>query len=141
MRDLKATVWPSGTRAFSYDCWPGTLQPRTDNALTVSINVIPTLAPIAGAKIGADIAKKLDGHSLAEHLKSNAGVFQRDRLLFKHGGRWESGFAEKHKHNQAAVHHRDLMAIRIDSDCGCKEGVCVRGRAISNGQFKPMVYT
>jgi len=140
MRGAKTSVWPGGTRAFSYWRWPGTLEPRTEHALTGHVDVFPTLAEIAGAEIPEDIASELDGYSMFELLKSPDGAFPRDRLLFKHGARWESGFAAQHKYIQAAVHQGDHMAIRIDT-CTCGEGVCVRGRAIKNKTAKSMAYT
>jgi hypothetical protein len=73
-------------------------------------------------------------------LKSPDGAFPRDRMLFLHGARWESGFAEQHRYIQAAVHQGDYRAVRIDT-CPCKEGVCIRGRAVKNGTAKSMVYT
>jgi arylsulfatase A-like enzyme len=140
MRGAKTSVWPGGTRAFSYWRWPGTLEPRTEQALTGYVDVFPTLAEIAGVEIPEDIASELDGYSLLDLLKSPDGAFPRDRLLFKHGARWESGFAAKHKYIQAAVHQGDHMAIRIDVG-SCKEGVCSRGRAVKNKTAKSMAYT
>ena len=140
MRGAKTSVWPGGTRAFSYWRWPGTLEPRTEQALTGYVDVFPTLAEIAGVEIPEEIASELDGYSLFDLLKSPDGAFPRDRLLFKHGARWESGFAAKHKYIQAAVHQGDHMAIRIDVG-SCKEGVCARGRAVKNKTGKSMIYT
>ncbi len=140
MRGAKTSVWPGGTRAFSYWRWPGTLTPRTEEALTGYIDVAPTLAEIAGVELPQEVADEIDGHSLLGLLKSADGAFPRDRLLFKHGARWESGFAEQHKYIQAAVHQGNHLAIRIDT-CPCKEGVCARGRAVKEGRAKSMVYT
>ncbi|MBT3376984.1 MAG: sulfatase-like hydrolase/transferase [Lentisphaerae bacterium] len=140
MRGAKTSVWPGGTRAFSYWRWPATLEPRTEHALTGYIDVFPTLAEIAGVTIPAEVASELDGYSLFDLLKSPEGAFPRDRLLFEHGARWESGFAAKHKYTQAAVHQGDHMAIRIDT-CPCKEGVCIRGRAVKHKTATSMVYT
>jgi arylsulfatase A-like enzyme len=141
MRGTKASVWPGGTRAFSYWRWPGTLTPRTEEALTGYIDVAPTLAEIAGVEFPKEVADELDGHSLLRLLKSPDGDFPRDRLLFKHAARWGSGFAEQHKYIQAAVHQGDHMAVRIDTSCRCKEGVCVRARAVKKGKSTSMVYT
>jgi len=140
MRGAKTSAWPGGTRAFSYWRWPGTLQPRTEHALTGYIDVFPTLADIADAELPEDIANELDGYSLLGLLKSADGAFPRDRMLFKHGARWESGFAAQHKYIQAAVQQGDHMVIRIDT-CPCKEGVCIRGRAVKSGKATRMVYT
>jgi len=140
MRGTKTSVWPGGTRAFSYWRWPGTLKPRTEHALTGYVDVFPTLAEIAGAEIPQDIAAELDGYSLVDLLKSAGGAFPRDRMLFLHGARWESGFAEQHKHIQAAVRQGNHLAIRIDT-CPCREGVCARGRAAQKGTIGPAVYT
>ena len=140
MRGAKTSVWPGGTRAFSYWRWPGTLRPRNEHALTGYVDVFPTLADIAGVDIPESIASELDGHSLYELLKSPRGTFPRDRLLIKHGGRWESGFAEQHKYIQAAVQQGDHLTIRIDH-CSCKEGVCARARGVRSGRVDAMVYT
>ena len=141
MRGSKASVWPGGTRAFSYWRWPGTLTPRTEEALTGYVDVAPTLAEIGGLEFPKEVADEMDGHSLLSLLKSPDGKFPRDRLLFKHAARWESGFAEQHKYIQAAVHQRDFLAIRIDPSCSCSEGVCVRARAMKKGRVTSMVYT
>lgn len=140
MRGLKTSVWPGGTRAFSYWRWPGTLEPRTEGALTGYVDIFPTFAELAGAEIPEAVAAELDGYSLVDLLKSPEGDFPRDRLLITHGARWESGFAEQHKYTQAGVHQGDYLAIRIDT-CSCGEGVCVRGRAVRSGKAKSMVYT
>ncbi|NIY16078.1 MAG: sulfatase-like hydrolase/transferase, partial [Nitrospinaceae bacterium] len=140
MRGLKTTAWPGGTRAFSYWRWPGTLKPRAEEALTGYVDVFPTFAELAGAEIPSDLASELDGYSLVDLLKSPDGSFPRDRLLFKHGARWESGFIDEHKYIQAGVHKGDHLAIRIDT-CSCGEGVCVRGRAVRSGKAATMVYT
>jgi arylsulfatase A-like enzyme len=140
MRGAKTSAWPGGNRAFSYWRWPGTLKPRTEQALTGYVDVFPTLAEIAGAKLPKELAAELDGYSLLDLLKSPDGAFPRDRMLFLHGARWESGFAEQHRYIQAAVHQGDYRAVRIDT-CPCKEGVCIRGRAVKNGTAKSMVYT
>jgi len=140
MRGAKTSAWPGGNRAFSYWRWPGTLAPRTEQALTGYVDVFPTLAEIAGAELPEALASELDGYSLLDLLKSPDGAFPRDRMLFLHGARWESGFAEQHKYIQAAVHQENYRAVRIDT-CPCKEGVCARGRVVKSGKATRMVYT
>ena len=70
MRGEKCTPWEGGTRAASFWRWPGTLKPADVDRLAAHIDVFPTLAELAGAKVPGDVARKLDGHSLVPLLRN-----------------------------------------------------------------------
>ena len=68
MHGGKGTPYRGGTRASSFWRWPEVLKPGVDvNKLTAHIDIFPTLAEIAGAKIPDGL--QLDGRSLVPLLK------------------------------------------------------------------------
>jgi arylsulfatase len=90
MRGSKVTPWLGGTRAASFWRWPGTLPPATVDRLAAHIDVFPTLAEIAGAKLSEDVRKQVEGQSLVPLLVNNNAEWP-DRKLFTHVGRWQKG--------------------------------------------------
>jgi arylsulfatase A-like enzyme len=90
MRGQKVTVYRGGTRGASFWRWPGTLKPGDCDRLAAHIDLFPTLAELAGAKVPAEVAVKFDGRSLAPLLRDQAAVWP-DRVLFTHVGRWPKG--------------------------------------------------
>ncbi|MBI4664568.1 MAG: arylsulfatase [Verrucomicrobia bacterium] len=87
MRGAKNTAWLGGTRAASFWRWPGTLTPRDVNALAAHIDFFPTIAEIAGAKLGEDLKVQIEGRSLVPLLENSDAPWP-DRFLFTHQGRW-----------------------------------------------------
>jgi len=90
MRGQKGTAWLGGTRASSFWRWPGTLRPATVDKLCAHIDFFPTIAEIAGAKLGDDVKAQVEGRSLVPLLK-DANAAWPDRVLFTHLGRWPKG--------------------------------------------------
>ena len=90
MRGSKVTPWLGGTRASSFWRWPGTLQPADVNRLAAHIDVFPTLADLAGAKLSDEVKSQVEGRSLVPLLK-NPQADWTDRTLFTHVGRWPKG--------------------------------------------------
>ncbi len=102
MRGGKVTPYNGGTRAASFWRWPGTLSPGDVDKLTAHIDVFPTLAELAGAKIPPAVAEALDGRSLVP-LLTNPNAPWPDRYLFTHVGRWASGRAPDSKYRSCSV--------------------------------------
>ncbi len=101
MRAQKATPYEGGTRVPSFWRWPAAFRGGVDcNALTAHVDIFPTLAAIAGAKVPEKV--KFDGHSLVPLLKDPKADWP-DRFLFTHVGRWEKGKAEESKFKTCAV--------------------------------------
>jgi arylsulfatase len=88
MRGQKGTPWQGGTRAASFWRWKGTLTPGDVSALAAHIDIFPTLAEIAGAKLDEKVQKQIEGRSLLPLLKNPAAPWA-DRFLFTHVGRWD----------------------------------------------------
>lgn len=90
MRGAKGTPWRGGTRAASFWRWPGTLQPADVDRLAGHIDVFPTLAELAGAKLTDKARKQVEGRSLAPLLRDPKAAWD-DRTLVTHVGRWPKG--------------------------------------------------
>lgn len=90
MRGAKGSPWRGGTRAASFWRWPGTLQPADVNRMAAHIDVLPTLAEIAGANLTPDVQAQVEGRSLVKLLKDPHADWP-ERYLFTHVGRWPKG--------------------------------------------------
>ncbi len=103
MTGQKGTPYRGGVRVPSFWRWPGTLKGGRDVIpLAAHIDILPTLAELAGAKIPDDAARKLEGRSLVPLLK-DPGAPWADRILFTHVGRWERGRAAESKYAQVSA--------------------------------------
>ncbi len=87
MRGQKNTAWLGGTRASSFWRWPARWKPAEVGTLAAHIDLFPTLAEIAGAKLTPAVSAQVEGKSLVPLLE-NARAPWDDRLLFTHTGRW-----------------------------------------------------
>lgn len=120
MRGAKGGPYQGGTRVPLFVRWPGTLKAGVDvDKLAAHVDLFPTLAELAGAKIPAGV--KLDGRSLVPLLKDPNAPWP-DRFLFTHVGRWPKGKARDSKYAQCAVrngrfrlvNNRELYDIKAD---------------------------
>ncbi len=111
MRGTKTTASNGGTRAISLWRWPGTIKPAACDKLTAHLDILPTFAELAGAKVPEDVARKLDGFSLVPLLKNPAAGWHDDRILFTHVGRWAVG-AEPVKYGACSVRWKQYLQVR-----------------------------
>ena len=102
MRGQKGSPWEGGTRAASFWRWPGRLKPADVDRLAAHIDVFPTLAELAGARIPADVAARLDGRSLVP-LLNNPRADWPERYLITHVGRWARGQAGASAHAHCRI--------------------------------------
>ncbi len=102
MRGSKNTPWRGGVRAASFWRWPGTLTPGDREQPAAHIDVFPTLAELAGAKVPEEVARKFDGRSLVP-LLHNAKAEWPERFLFTHIGRWAKGKAAESKYANCSI--------------------------------------
>jgi len=101
MRGSKGGPYQGGTRVPAFFRWTGTLQTGVDiDKLAAHIDLFPTLAALAGAKIPGAI--KLDGRSLVPLLQDPNSEWP-DRYVFVHQGRWARGMAAPSKYKNCAV--------------------------------------
>ena len=71
LREGKGTTWEGGVRTPAIFWWPGTIAPATITAIGSAMDLLPTAAALAGARLPADRA--LDGVSQAEVLRTGRG--------------------------------------------------------------------
>ncbi|NLX12291.1 MAG: arylsulfatase [Phycisphaerales bacterium] len=108
MKGTKGTAHNGGTRAMSLWRWPGALKPASVPALTAHLDVFPTLAQLAGAKLSEETASELEGFSLVPLLRNAGASWPDDRMLFTHVGRWERG-TPPDKFGRCSVRWRDYL--------------------------------
>jgi len=108
MRGTKGTASNGGTRAMSLWRWPGTLKPGPVAALTAHLDLFPTFAELAGAKIPEAAAARLEGFSLVPLLENPQAAWHDDRVLLTHVGRWPAG-AEPVKYGRCSVRWRQYL--------------------------------
>ena len=136
MRGCKGTSWFGGTRAMSFWRWPGTLKPRSVEKLTGHVDILPTLAELAGIRLQPEHKRKLDGISLVGLLTSAEADWP-DRMLFTHMGRWPTGKAASHKYALCSVRWRQYQLVRNEpcDDPHCR-GECRIFRKTEHGATK-----
>jgi arylsulfatase len=89
--------------------------------MAAHIDVLPTLAEIAGVKIDGDLARQVEGRSLLPLLKDPAASWP-DRTLVSHAGRWPIGKAAEAKFSNCSirntryrlVNNRELYDLTTD---------------------------
>jgi len=103
MRGSKNTPYQGGTRAPSFWRWPASFSGNVDcPALTAHIDIFPTFAEIAGAKLNSALTKQVEGRSLVPLLKNPKADWQ-DRFFVTHIGRWERGRVADAKHSNSSI--------------------------------------
>ncbi len=107
MRGHKGSANNGGTRAMSLWRWPGTLTPATCEKLVAHVDLLPTLAELAGAKT----PDGLDGFSLVPLLENPQAAWHEDRMLFTHVGRWPVG-GEPVKYGVCSIRWRQYLMVR-----------------------------
>lgn len=115
MRGQKGTPFLGGTRAASFWRWPGTLAPGDISTLAAHIDVFPTVAEIAGARVPTNVTAKLDGRSLVP-LLVNTNATWPDRYLITHVGRWPAGQAADWKYRNCSVRSPRYHLVNATKD-------------------------
>ena len=88
MKGLKLTPDEGGVRVPFFVRWDGHIQPGRDiDRIAAHIDILPTLATLAGAKIPAD---QVEGRNLLPLVENSAADWP-DRFLYTHTGRWATG--------------------------------------------------
>jgi arylsulfatase len=108
MRGSKGTPYRGGTRVPSFWRWPGKLPRGVDvEELAAHIDILPTLAEIAGATLTEEVRRQVQGRSLVPLLVgANAGAPKApwpDRVLITHVGRWPRGKAAESRYARCSV--------------------------------------
>jgi len=118
MRGCKGTVWYGGTRAFSFWRWPGHIKPGNIGNLAAHVDVLPTLAALAGVRLSEKMENELDGVNLLPLLKGETRTLS-DRMVITHLGRWPDGPGEvkAHKYAFCSVHWNNYLLVKSQT-CG-----------------------
>lgn len=138
MRGCKATPWYGGTRAFSLWRWPGHFEPRSIDELAAHVDILPTLAGLAGAGPAQELEEGLDGITLLPLLSDSLKNLP-DRMVISHMGRWPDGQGqvEAHKYALCSVHWNNYLLVRSQT-CGNKDcrGECRNYHRVMNGSTR-----
>ena len=112
LRAGKGSPYEGGTRVPAFWRWKGVLPEGRDiDTLTAHIDMFPTFAEIAGAKI-PDGTQNLDGRSLLPLLDDSKASWK-ERYLFVHKGRWEKGEdPDKYKYENCAVRSERFRLVK-----------------------------
>ena len=87
MKGLKGTVDEGGVRVPFFVSWKGSIKKsKTVDTVASYLDILPTLAEIAGAKIPKNL--NIEGRSLLPLIMEENPVWE-DRFLFQHVTRWD----------------------------------------------------
>lgn len=123
MRGSKNSPYQGGTRVPSFWRWPAAFPGGVNcDALTAHIDILPTLAEIAGVKLTDDVQRQVEGRSLLPLLKNPRAAWA-DRILVTHIGRWPRGDTANSKYAGCSirdrrftlVNNRELYDLRHDA--------------------------
>ncbi len=102
MRGVKGSPYQGGIRVPSFWRWPGRFAPGDRAQTAAHLDILPTLAEIAGAAIAPDHRRSLEGVSLVPCLKDPDAAWP-ERQFVTHVGRWPSGRAAEARHRRCAI--------------------------------------
>lgn len=115
MRGQKGSSYQGSTRIPCFLRWPAGGIPagaQTD-ALTAHIDIFPTLAEIAGAKLSDTEQKQIEGISLLSLLRNPQAKWP-DRFLVHHVGRWPDAMAAQSKFRNCAIQNARFTLVNND---------------------------
>ena len=101
MKGLKGSVDEGGVRVPFFVRWGSKLTPVTIDKVGNYMDLLPTLAELAGAELPKD--QKIEGRSLLPLIYNNDTEWE-DRYIFEHVTRWDHGVEpDKHKWKEYSV--------------------------------------
>ena len=84
LREGKGCMWEGGTRVSAAMSWPSVIPEKTVvNNIASTIDILPTLAEITGAKLPQN---KIDGVSILSLLKAEKAANPREQFYYYYGG-------------------------------------------------------
>ncbi|MDP4646428.1 MAG: arylsulfatase [Akkermansiaceae bacterium] len=102
LKGAKNSPDEGGTHVPAFWSWKGVTGEGVDiHGLAAHLDIYPTFAALAGAKLPEDM-QELDGRSLLPLLENPAAAWP-DRELFFHCGRWNPGKRDEAKYQKCAV--------------------------------------
>ena len=116
MRGDKGTAWLGGTRAYAFWRLPGVLEPRDVTESCAHIDILPTLAEVAGASIG-NLQDQVEGRSAWGLLTGKDSTWP-ERNLYAHVARWSPGQRDAHQYEGAMVRRGNYDLVRVKTAIG-----------------------
>jgi len=112
MRGGKGSPYQGGTRVPCFFRWPdgGIPAGAETAALSAHLDIFPTLADLAGAKISPETQKQVEGLSLVPLLKNPQAEWP-DRTLVHHFGNWAQGKAAESKYRRSAIQNSRFSLV------------------------------
>jgi arylsulfatase A-like enzyme len=111
IRGGKGQPYQGGTHAPSFWRWPAAFQGDIDcPALSAHLDVLPTLAEIAGVQLSTDLQRQVEGRSLLPLLRNPQAQWP-DRVLVTHVGRWERGAASQAKFRNCSIRNSRFRLV------------------------------
>ncbi len=109
MKGLKGSADEGGCRVPFFVRWDGHVKQNHEiGQIAAHIDILPTLASLAGAKIPED---QVEGRNLLPLLENSKQAWP-DRFLFTHKGRWRTGDEpNKHKLTNFAVRNQRFRMV------------------------------
>lgn len=144
LREGKGNMWEGGARVPCVMRWPGRIgADRVCDELTATIDILPTLAEIAGAELPA---RRIDGVSLLGLLRGEKGAKPRREYYYYYGealcavrrGKWKLFFPHDYRSYEGVAPGRDglpspyapgrteLALYDLKADIGERENVADR---------------
>jgi arylsulfatase len=121
MRAAKGTPYRGGIRVPSFWRWPGHIPPGDRPQMAAHLDVFPTLAELAQARVPRQVRRGWEGRSLVPALR-NPNARWPERTFITHLGRWPNGKAVEAKYRACAirtgsfklVNHSELYDLAAD---------------------------
>lgn len=113
MKGLKGSTDEGGVRVPFFIRWDGKIEPNRDvNRIAAHIDILPTLAALAGAEVPKE---QVEGRNLLPLIADPDATWS-DRYLFTHKARWPTGSdPEKFKWQDFAVRNDQYRLVNNDS--------------------------
>ena len=113
LRGKKGTLYEGGHRVPFIASWPGAIPPgTTSDALLMTMDLLPTFASLAGARLPAD--RKMDGIDILPILKGGPSAAQRD-LHWQSGDAWA---VRRGSWKLTGEGHKPISLVNLHQDIG-----------------------
>lgn len=122
LRGTKATTWEGGMRVPLIMHWNGTIVPGVTSELTASMDLYPTLAKLAGAKVPTD--RVIDGLDFSDLLSGKCDITPRETLFYymcnnleavRHGD-WKLHLSRRPDAGRPSTSHDGTASSKPDID-------------------------
>lgn len=147
LREGKGTAWEGGVRVPCVMRWPNKIPTNTVcNELAATVDVLPTLAKLAGAKLPA---RKIDGLDIAPLLMGDSSIktpheaywfYWGDALHAIRSGKWKLHFPHPYPHidepgsdgrpGKISQHKTDLALYDLETDIGESNNVATQNSEV-----------